>query len=115
MDDDEVKRTHAPILALQAKMKNDVRFKALCERHGLPWDFAAGYEPRGYNGPAPERTKLLILLAEPGAITPTEARNLLPGDCAPGLVPAPSARDNRGTKALAPDRSRRGYSLAGPG
>jgi hypothetical protein len=59
-------------------MKSDGRFKALCERHGLPWNFAAGYEPRGYNGPAPEQTKLLVLLAEPGAITPTEARNLLP-------------------------------------
>src|SRR6266446_5107641 len=78
MDDDELTRTHAPIFALQAEMKDDERFRALCQRHGLPWNFAAGYEPRGYNGPAPEETKLLVLLAEPGAITPTEARNLLP-------------------------------------
>jgi hypothetical protein len=78
MDNDDLKHTHAPIFSLQTEMKEDRRFKALCEEHGLPWDFAAGYEPRGYNGPAPERTKLLVLLAEPGAITRTEAQNLSP-------------------------------------
>src|SRR5437870_2831549 len=76
--DDCLKATHAPILSLQAEMKEDRRFKALCEGHGLPWDLEAGYEPRGYNGPAPEHVRLLVLLAEPGAITPTEAENLLP-------------------------------------
>lgn len=75
---DDLKRTHAPIFALQAEMKEDAKFRASCLQNGLPWDFAAGYEPRGYNGPPPEQTRLLVLLAEPGAITPTEAHNLLP-------------------------------------
>jgi hypothetical protein len=76
--EDGLKATHAPILSLQAEMKEDRRFKALCEEHGLPWDLERGYEPRGYNGPAPEHVRLLVLLAEPGAITKTEAQKLLP-------------------------------------
>jgi hypothetical protein len=47
----DLKRTHAPIFALQTEMKEDAKFRALCIENGLPWDFAAGYEPRGYNGP----------------------------------------------------------------
>jgi hypothetical protein len=42
------------------------------------WDLERGYEPRGYCGPAPDHVRLLVLLAEPGAITTTEAQNLLP-------------------------------------
>jgi hypothetical protein len=75
---DSLMLTHAPILSLQAEMKEDKRFKALCEQHDLPWDFESGYEPRGYYGPAPEQVRLLVLLAEPGAVTPTERQNLLP-------------------------------------
>jgi hypothetical protein len=72
----DLERTHALIFALQAEMKDDKKFRDLCERHGLPWDFERGYEPRWYNGPPPEQVKVLILMAEPAAITPTEARNL---------------------------------------
>jgi len=74
----ELKRTHAAIFALQDEMKNDSQFRSLCVKHGLPWDFAAGYEPRWYNGPAPEQCRVLFMMAEPGAITPTEAHNLRP-------------------------------------
>jgi hypothetical protein len=74
---DHLSVTHTEIIALQTEMKQDIHFESLCKEHGLPWDFAGGYEPRGYNGPAPERVRLLVLLAEPGAITPTEARNPL--------------------------------------
>jgi hypothetical protein len=66
------------ILSLHSEMKEDQLFKSLCEKHGLPWDSAAGYEPRGYNGPPPENVRLLVLMAEPGAITQTEAQNLRP-------------------------------------
>lgn len=59
-------------------MKNDTIFRSLCQDHGLPWDIERGYEPRWYNGPAPEDVKVLMLMAEPGPITPTEALNLLP-------------------------------------
>lgn len=78
MDDSNLNRTHALIFELLAEMRRDERFKALCLQHRLPWDFAAGYEPRGYNGPPPEQTRLLVMLAEPGAIAPTEAKNLQP-------------------------------------
>ncbi len=74
----DLERTHAAIFALQAEMKADQELRALCEKHGLPWDFAGGYEPRWFNGPPPEQTKVLFLMAEPGAITPTEAMNLGP-------------------------------------
>lgn len=44
---------HQPIVDLQAEMLEDGRFQALCEKHGLPWNPAEGYEPRYYGGPAP--------------------------------------------------------------
>lgn len=64
--------SHAPILALQQEMLNDAKFKHLCLDNRLPWDPENGYEPRWYNGPAPEQVKVLVLMAEPGAITKTE-------------------------------------------
>jgi len=70
--------SHAAIISLQREMLADLDFKNLCERAGLPWDPAAGYEPRWYNGPAPQDVQLLFLMAEPGPITPTEALSLLP-------------------------------------
>jgi hypothetical protein len=70
--------THAAILALQAEMRTDSEFERLCRLHGLPWDFVGGYEPRWYNGPAPEQVAVLVLMAEPGAITTTEREHLLP-------------------------------------
>ena len=73
-----MERTHVPIFALQAEMKSDRQFEALCRQSGLPRDFVAGYEPRWYNGPPPELTKVLFFMAEPGAITETEKNNLLP-------------------------------------
>jgi len=73
-----ITHSHESILALQDEIKNDLKFQALCELHGLPWDFSAGYEPRWYNGPPPEETSLLFFMAEPGAITKTERHNLLP-------------------------------------
>ena len=78
MMSDGLALTHSPVLSLQAEMEEDRRFQALCEKLDLPWDFEAGYRPRGYHGPAPEQVKLLVLLAEPGAISPTEGKNLLP-------------------------------------
>ena len=64
--------SHAPILTLQQEMLNDGEFKRLCIQAGLPWNPEAGYEPRWYNGPAPEQVRVLFLMAEPGAITRTE-------------------------------------------
>lgn len=69
---------HAPILALHEEMKADWEFERLCRANGLPWDFEAGYEPRGYNGPPPADVRVLLFMAEPGAITATEATNLQP-------------------------------------
>ncbi len=69
---------HDSIIELHEEMKRDPVLQALCVKHGLPWDFAAGYEPRWYNGPAPSEVELLFFMAEPGAITPTEALHLLP-------------------------------------
>lgn len=74
----DLRITHSAIFALQAEMLADSQLRALCDRYGLPWDPARGYEPRWYNGPQPDHVKLLVLLAEPGAITPTEAHQLLP-------------------------------------
>ncbi len=73
-----LERTHGTILSLQQDMVQDAHFRALCEKYGLPWDTEAGYEPRWYNGPAPDQVRVLMLMAEPGPITPTEADNLLP-------------------------------------
>ena len=70
--------THGPLLALQREMASDATFRSLCTAHGLPWAPTAGYEPRWYNGPPPERVEVLFLMAEPGAITSTEAQNLKP-------------------------------------
>lgn len=68
---------HPEITALRRIMLADEMFKALCLKHGLPWDPDAGYEPRWFSGPAPEETQVLMFMAEPGPITKTEARNLL--------------------------------------
>ena len=46
MMDEGLTLTDASVLSLQAEMREDKRFKALCEKHGLPWDFDAGYKPR---------------------------------------------------------------------
>jgi hypothetical protein len=59
-------------------MKGDNKFRELCDRSDLPWDFASGYEPRWYNGPSPNETQVLVFMAEPGAITKTEAEKLRP-------------------------------------
>ena len=77
-DIQNLERTHVSIIALHDEMKLDAKFKALCIKHGLPWDFAVGYEPRWYNGPSPKHTKVLFFMAEPGAITETEKGHLLP-------------------------------------
>lgn len=74
----DISKSHAAIIRLQREMLSDRHFKSLCEQAGLPWDPDAGYEPRWYNGPAPEDVRLLFLMAEPGPITPTEAHSLLP-------------------------------------
>lgn len=63
---------------LQLAMLADVDFKELCEEYGLPWDPQTGYEPRWYNGPDPEQVKVLVVMAEPAPITPSEASSLLP-------------------------------------
>lgn len=74
----DLSRTHAAIFALHQEMKADREFRRLCEQpardlpHGLPWNFEDGYEPRWYNGPAPEDVQVLFLMAEPGAPTKTE-------------------------------------------
>lgn len=69
---------YAPLLELQARMRGDLEFKRLCVAAGLPWDPERGREPRGYNGPPPETVRLLFVMAEPGDITPTEAKSLRP-------------------------------------
>lgn len=74
----DIHESHRDIIALQSAMMSDMRFRELCESSGLPWDFGSGYEPRWYNGPAPEDVRVLFFMAEPGAITPTESQNLLP-------------------------------------
>lgn len=67
--------SHAEIFELHRQMKGDTQFEALCRAHGLPWDLATGYEPRWYNGARPRDVQVLFLMAEPGAITPTEDRS----------------------------------------
>lgn len=74
----ELRDTHRALFELHAEILDDAKFRTLCEQHGLPWDPRNGYEPRWYNGPAPEDTRVLVFLAEPGAITPSERLHLLP-------------------------------------
>lgn len=73
-----IKKSHHDIISLQEEIKEDSAFKKLCLEYDLPWDLDAGYEPRWYNGPAPKDVRVLFFMAEPGAITPNEAQNLLP-------------------------------------
>ena len=68
----------ADVKELRQEMCNDRMFRNLCEKHGLPWDIQAGYEPRSYDGPEPEDLKLLVFMAEPGAIANRESEHLLP-------------------------------------
>lgn len=63
---------------LQQEMLRDQNFRQLCETAGLPWAPEEGYEPRWYTGPASGNVKVLLVMAEPGAISDTEAINLLP-------------------------------------
>ena len=40
-----LRRTHGEILALQEEMKEDEKFKGMCEKYELPWDIVGGYGP----------------------------------------------------------------------
>lgn len=72
----DISVSHAAIIALQQEMKNDIKFQQLCIQAGLPWKPEAGYEPRWYNGPAPETVQVLFLIAEPGPILEADKENL---------------------------------------
>lgn len=71
-----IDHSHKALFALRDSMARDAQLESLCDKYALPWDFAAGYEPRWYNGPAPSEVQVLLVMAEPGPITETEAQSL---------------------------------------
>jgi len=75
----EIRVSHKLIINIWQEMKSDREFERLCRESGLPsWYVDEAYEPRWYNGPRPDDVKVLFLMAEPGAITKNERKNLKP-------------------------------------
>lgn len=66
----DLAKSHRAVLDIQQAMLQDSSFREQCLAGGLPWAPERGYEPRWYNGPAPEKVRVLFLMAEPSPVGP---------------------------------------------